>query len=62
MRTNHLRALLWAIIFALAVGIITDWLVILGCARAWQYIYNFSAFCAIVALLVPALGDKLYER
>ena len=62
MKRKFLRALCWALIAALLVGIIIDWLVILGCARAWQYIYNFSAFCAIVALLVPALGDKLYER
>lgn len=62
MKRNYLRALCWAIIAALLVGIITDWLVLLGCARAWQYIYNISAFCAVVALIVPALGDKLYER
>lgn len=62
MKLKLLRALCWAIIAVLLVGIIIDWLVILGCARAWQYIYNFSAFCAIVVLLVQALGDKLYER
>jgi hypothetical protein len=29
--------------------------------KGWQYIYNFVAFCAVVGLLVPALGDKLHE-
>lgn len=62
MKRKFLCALCWVLIATLLVGIIIDWLVILGCARAWQYIYNFSAFCAIMALLVPALGDKLYER
>lgn len=62
MKRKFLCALCWVLIAALLVGIIIDWLVILGCARAWQYIYNFSAFVVVVALLVPALGDKLYER
>lgn len=62
MRRKFIRALCWAIIAGLLIGIVTDWLVLIGMARAFQYIYNFLAFCAIVALLVPALGDKLYER
>ena len=61
MKRNLIRIAAWAIIALLAVGIITDWLVLLGCNRGWQYIYNFVAFGAVVGLLVPALGDKLHE-
>ena len=61
MKRKLFCALLWALIALLAIGIITDWLVLLGCNRGWQYIYNFVAFGAVVALLVSALGDKLHE-
>jgi len=61
MKRKFIQALCWALIALLAIGIITDWLVLLGCNRGWQYIYNFVAFCAVVGLLVPALGDKLNE-
>ena len=61
MKRKLFCALLWALIALLAIGIITDWLVLLGLNRGWQYIYNFVAFGAVVALLVPALGDKLHE-
>lgn len=58
MERKFTRALLWVLIALLAIGISTDWLVLLGCNRGGQYIYNFVAFCAIWILLVPALGDK----
>lgn len=61
MERKFIRALLWVLIALLALGIITDWLVLLGLNRGWQYIYNFVAFCAVVGLLVLALGDKLNE-
>ena len=52
-------ALCWVVIALLAIGVVTDALVLLGLKRAWQYIYNFVSFCAVVGLLVPALGEKL---
>lgn len=61
MKRKLFCAFCWALIALLAIGIITDWLVLLGCNRGWQYIYNFVAFGAVVGLLVPALGDKLHE-
>lgn len=59
MKRKFLQALCWAIIALLVVGVVTDALVWLGLKRAWQYIYNFVSFCAVVGLLVPALGEKL---
>ena len=49
------------LIVVLAVGIVTDWIVFLGFQRSFQYLYNFMAMCAIVALLIRALDNKLYE-
>lgn len=61
MKQKLIRAAAWLLISILAVGIITDFLLALGCPHAAQYIYNFLAFCAIVGLLVVALGDNLKE-
>lgn len=59
MKRKFIQALCWAVISLLSVGIITDWLVLLGCVRAWQYIFNFaSIFLLIPILLYLALRDK----
>ena len=62
MKRKLFRAICIALIAILAIGIVTDWVVVIGFKRSYQYLYNFAALCAIVALLIPALGDKLYER
>ena len=62
MSNKFLQALCWAIIALLAVGIITDWLVLLGCNRGWQYTYNIFAFLVTPFLLAVALPDKLFEK
>lgn len=52
-------ALCWAFVAILAIGVVTDALVLLGLKRAWQYIFNFaSLFFAIPFLLYIALRDK----
>lgn len=62
MKRKIIRAICIMLIVALAVGIVTDWIVFLGFQRSFQYLYNFMAMCAIVALLIRALDNKLYER
>lgn len=62
MKRNLIRIAAWAIIALLAVGIITDWLVLLGCKQAWQYTYNIFAFLVTPFLLAVALPDKLFEK
>lgn len=62
MKRKLIRAIYIMLIVVLAVGIVTDWIVSLGFQRSFQYIYNFMAMCAIIALLIPALDNKLYER
>lgn len=62
MSNKFIKALCWAIIALLAVGIITDWLVLLGCKQAWQYTYNIFAFLVTPFLLAVALPDKLFEK
>ena len=63
MKRKFIKALCWAIIALLAVGIITDALCALGLPRGWQYAYNaFFFLLALPGLLAGALGDKLqYE-
>ena len=52
-------ALCWALVAILAIGVVTDALVLLGLKRAWQYIFNFaSIFLFIPILLYLALRDK----
>lgn len=60
MKHNKIAAALcWAIIALLAIGVVTDALVLLGLKRAWQYIFNFaSIFLFIPILLYLALRDK----
>lgn len=59
MKRKIIQSLCWAVIALLALGIITDWLVLLGCNQGWQYIFNFaSLFFAIPFLLYIALRDK----
>lgn len=62
MKRKFFCAFCWSAIAILMVGIITDWIVLLGYSRAVQYIFNFFAFCVIVGLLYLAIGDKLYQR
>lgn len=62
MKRKFIQALCWAIIALLAVGIITDWLVLLGCKQAWQYTYNIFAFLVTPFLLAVALPDKVFEK
>lgn len=53
------KIIAWAIIALLAIGVVTDALVLLGLKRAWQYIFNFaSIFLFIPVLLYHALRDK----
>lgn len=61
MKRKLIRAICIMLIVVLAVGIVTDWIVFLGFQRSFQYLYNFMAMCAIVALLILALDNKLYE-
>lgn len=61
MRTRTIQAVAWILIAVLSIGIIVDWLLLFGCARIWQYIYNGLALCCVTGLLVLALGDKLKE-
>ncbi len=61
MKRKLIRAICIMLIVVLAVGIVTDWIVFLGFQRSFQYLYNFMAMCAIVALLIRALDNKLYE-
>lgn len=62
MKRNLIRIAAWAIIALLAVGIITDWLVLLGCVRGWQYIFNFASLMAMPFLLAVALPEKVFEK
>lgn len=62
MKRKIIQALCWAIIALLALGIIIDWLVLLGCKQAWQYTYNIFAFLVTPFLLAVALPDKLFEK
>lgn len=60
MKHNKIvAALYWAIIALLAIGVVTDALVLLGIKRVWQYIYNFaSIFLLIPVLVYYALRDN----
>ena len=62
MKRKIIQALCWAIIALLAIGIITDWLVLLGCVRGWQYIFNFASLLAMPFLLAFALPEKVFEK
>ena len=56
------KIIAWALIALLALGMATDWLVMLGCARGWQYIFNFASLLAMPFLLAFALPEKVFEK
>lgn len=56
------KIIAWALIALLALGMATDWLVLLGCVRGWQYIYNFASLMAMPFLLAVALPEKVFEK
>lgn len=62
MKRKFIQALCWALIALLALGMATDWLVMLGLNRGWQYIYNFASLMAMPFLLAVALPEKLFEK
>ena len=62
MKRKLLQALCWVIIVLLAIGMATDWLVLLGCVMGWQYIFNFASLMAMPFLLSGALPEKFFEE
>ena len=56
------KIIAWALIALLALGMATDWLVMLGCVRGWQYIFNFASLMAMPFLLSGALPEKFFEE
>ena len=63
MKHYIIKAICWALIVVLGLGVITDALLGFGLNRGWQYLFNaFYFLLALPALLYFALGDKLqYE-
>ena len=51
MKRKAIRAIAWTIFSVLALGVITDVLVLLGLNRGWQYVYNAAFF--LIALPGP---------
>lgn len=62
MKRKAIKALCWVAIALLALGMATDWLVLLGCVRGWQYIFNFASLLAMPFLLAVALPEKVFEK
>ncbi len=52
------KALAYLGIAVIAVGIVTDAVVLLGGPRAWQYIFNFAGLITFPFLLAVAWRDK----
>lgn len=63
MKHYIIKAICWALIVVLGIGVITDALLGFSLHRGWQYLFNaFYFVLALPVLLYFALGDKLqYE-
>ena len=62
MNHKSLRALAWTLIVLLGLGVVTDFLCVLGLVRGWQYIYNAFYFCvALPCLIGVAMRDNLED-
>lgn len=57
MKRKAIRATAWAVYTILALGVITDAMLLFGLPRIWQYVYNLAVF--FIAL--PAFVFTLYK-